>query len=83
MKKGYLDSAKPLILLVPPARLERAAHGLGIRCSVHLSYGGLEMCLAVEKFPLPGQPERISFFNLTITYSGKDKLLSMGKMLDF
>ena len=45
-------------LLVPPARLERAAHGLGIRCSVHLSYGGIEMCLAVEKYSLPVQPER-------------------------
>ena len=27
-------------LLAPLARLERAAHGLGIRCSVHLSYRG-------------------------------------------
>lgn len=26
--------------MVPPARLERAAHGLGIRCSIRLSYGG-------------------------------------------
>jgi hypothetical protein len=25
---------------VPLARLERAAHGLGIRCSIHLSYRG-------------------------------------------
>ncbi len=32
-----------LISLVPPARLERAAHGLGIRCSIHLSYGGFGM----------------------------------------
>ena len=24
----------------PLARLERAAHGLGIRCSIHLSYRG-------------------------------------------
>ena len=30
-------------IMVPPARLERAAHGLGIRCSVHLSYGGNEI----------------------------------------
>ena len=29
-----------MISLVPLARLERAAHGLGIRCSVHLSYRG-------------------------------------------
>jgi hypothetical protein len=26
--------------MVPPARFERAAHGLGIRCSILLSYGG-------------------------------------------
>ncbi len=26
--------------LAPLARLERAAHGLGIRCSIHLSYRG-------------------------------------------
>ena len=29
-----------LILLVPLARVERAAHGLGIRCSILLSYRG-------------------------------------------
>ncbi len=27
--------------LAPLARLERAAHGLGIRCSIHLSYRGV------------------------------------------
>ncbi len=32
---------KPLILLVPPARFERTAPGLGILCSIHLSYGGI------------------------------------------
>ena len=32
--------ANPLILLLPPARFERAAPGLGILCSIHLSYGG-------------------------------------------
>jgi hypothetical protein len=26
---------KSLILLVPPARIELAAHGLGIHCSIH------------------------------------------------
>ena len=30
----------PLFLLVPLARFERAAHGLGIRCSILLSYRG-------------------------------------------
>lgn len=29
-----------LIILVPLARVERAAHGLGIRCSILLSYRG-------------------------------------------
>lgn len=29
------------MVLVPPARLEHAAYGLGIRRSIHLSYGGL------------------------------------------
>ena len=33
--------SKPLILLVPLARFERAAHGLGIRCSILLSYRGV------------------------------------------
>ena len=29
-----------VILLVPPTRFERAAYGLGIHCSILLSYGG-------------------------------------------
>jgi hypothetical protein len=29
-----------IIKLVPLARVERAAHGLGIRCSILLSYRG-------------------------------------------
>ncbi len=33
--------ASLLIYLVPLARVERAAHGLGIRCSILLSYRGL------------------------------------------
>ena len=32
---------RSLYLLVPPARLERATTGLGIRCSIRLSYGGM------------------------------------------
>ena len=28
--------------LVPPTRIERATRGLGNRCSIQLSYGGLE-----------------------------------------
>ncbi len=32
--------ASLLIYLVPLARVERAAHGLGIRCSILLSYRG-------------------------------------------
>lgn len=28
------------LIMVPPARLELTAHGLGNRCSIHLSYGG-------------------------------------------
>ena len=45
--------------MVPPARLERAAHGLGIRCSVHLSYGGNKILKQAgdltyrEHFPVP------------------------------
>ena len=27
--------------MVPPRRFERLAYGLGIRCSIQLSYGGL------------------------------------------
>src|SRR2546427_2613222 len=32
--------APPEMLVAPPARLERAAYGLGNRRSIHLSYGG-------------------------------------------
>ncbi len=38
--KDHQYHCNPLILLVPPARLEHAACGLGIRRSIHLSYGG-------------------------------------------
>ena len=34
---------KLLILLVPPARLERTTPRLGIWCSIHLSYGGIKV----------------------------------------
>jgi len=34
-KKGLKVLAKSLKLLVPPARIELAAHGLGIHCSIH------------------------------------------------
>ncbi len=30
------------VRLVPPTRIERAARGLGNRCSIQLSYGGVE-----------------------------------------
>jgi hypothetical protein len=43
MELKNLTSCKLLILLAPLARLERAAHGLGIRCSIHLSYRGIEI----------------------------------------
>jgi hypothetical protein len=33
--------AKVYIKLIPPARFERAACGLGNRRSIHLSYGGI------------------------------------------
>lgn len=36
-----------LILLVPLARVERAAHGLGIRCSILLSYRGSHFFIGV------------------------------------
>ncbi len=38
--KKWNCGAIPLIYLVPLARVERAAHGLGIRCSILLSYRG-------------------------------------------
>ncbi|CCH48310.1 protein of unknown function [Pseudodesulfovibrio piezophilus C1TLV30] len=43
-RKGvYADTQrKPLKKLVPPARFEHAAPGLGILCSIHLSYGGTQ-----------------------------------------
>lgn len=33
-------SSKMAEMLVPPARFEHAAYGLGNRCSIRLSYGG-------------------------------------------
>lgn len=44
-KNPALDQLKisRRIILAPLARLERAAHGLGIRCSIHLSYRGISM----------------------------------------
>ena len=41
-KKGLADSTKPLILLVRPARLERAAYGFEVRRSIQLSYGRMQ-----------------------------------------
>ena len=35
---------------MPPARLERATPGLGILCSIHLSYGGLMQTQLVVPF---------------------------------
>ena len=37
MKFRQKEKAK---VLVPPTRIERAARGLGNRCSIQLSYGG-------------------------------------------
>ena len=34
-KKGLKVLAKSLKSMVPPARIELAAHGLGIQCSIH------------------------------------------------
>ena len=39
--------------MVPPARLEHAACGLGIRRSIHLSYGGKAGFRAVVVVDLP------------------------------
>jgi hypothetical protein len=38
-KKGLTFSCKPLILLVRPARFERATNGFVVRYSIQLSYG--------------------------------------------
>ena len=35
-----LESRQKDWILVPPTRIERAARGLGNRCSIQLSYGG-------------------------------------------
>ncbi|SOB60650.1 conserved protein of unknown function [Pseudodesulfovibrio profundus] len=40
-RKGAAEiTAAPKIALVPPVRFEHTAPGLGILCSIHLSYGG-------------------------------------------
>jgi hypothetical protein len=40
---------------LPPARFERTAPGLGILCSIHLSYGGTLFFQVVSTSPLPYQ----------------------------
>ncbi len=52
-----------LILLVPPARLERTTPRLGIWCSIHLSYGGEKVILLAEirKVKLFWSPSNCSF----------------------
>ena len=42
----------PCFYLVPPARFERAAPGLGIRCSILLSYGGPKRFLHAKSRPI-------------------------------
>ena len=34
-EEGVIERDNPLISLVPPARIELAAQGLGILCSIH------------------------------------------------
>jgi hypothetical protein len=43
-KIPFWNFAKCLKLLAPPAGLEPAAPGLGILCSIHLSYEGKPLC---------------------------------------
>ena len=38
---GEMAIGKALQKLVPPTRIERATRGLGNRCSIQLSYGGV------------------------------------------
>ena len=37
---GTGSTANGTMVVVPPTRFERAAYGLGIHCSILLSYGG-------------------------------------------
>ena len=40
----YCDEARagqPKVGMVPPIRIERTTYGLGNRCSIQLSYGGV------------------------------------------
>ena len=49
-KELTLNWLTPRFYLAPPARLERAAHGLGIRCSIRLSYGGTRLMFWEDAF---------------------------------
>ena len=40
LKRITSEIFEKLNILVPPTRIERAARGLGNRCSIRLSYGG-------------------------------------------
>lgn len=53
--------------LVPPTRIERATRGLGNRCSIQLSYGGLRGILRTSALPVQQQVRRLSIR----TFSGK------------
>jgi hypothetical protein len=49
---------------MPPARFERTAPGLGILCSIHLSYGGTVFFQVVSMSPLPYQSGDVSNMSL-------------------
>lgn len=64
------------MIMVPPARLERATYGLGIRCSILLSYGGSEKEQTMVKFfykyaTFYGYCKESLFFTECLLYSSK------------
>ena len=56
---GTVPSVKSLKRKVPPARFERTTPGLGIRCSIQLSYEGKNETDAGQTREGNGHPSRI------------------------
>jgi hypothetical protein len=71
-EKGKAVSSFPLsfhCLEMPPARFERTAPGLGILCSIHLSYGGTSRKSITNPRAYNTKTTRHSFFGASETLS--------------
>ena len=65
---------------MPPARFERTAPGLGILCSIHLSYGGTKVFQTLST-PLPSFPYSKCRQLMPYVYMSRLHLTVVGKAL--